>query len=102
MEELVSQLIVYLRGMWRFRWWGLALAWIIGIVGTAVVATMPDKYESTICDCNCAECNLELDVNESDEMNAIGIEQLLSDYDDTISLIPSNNERYERRNDSTE
>src|SRR5690606_20444825 len=47
MEELVSQLIVYLRGMWRFRWWGLALAWIIGIVGTAVVATMPDKYEST-------------------------------------------------------
>jgi lysine 2,3-aminomutase len=62
----------------------------------------PDKYESTICDRNCAECNLELDVNESDEMNAIGIEQLLSDYDDTISLIPSNNERYERRNNSTE
>lgn len=62
----------------------------------------PDKYESTICDRNCAECNLELDVKESDEINAIGIEQLLSDYDDTISLIPSNNERYERRNDSTE
>ncbi len=59
----------------------------------------PDKYASTVCDRKCDKCNLELDVAEGDEMNAIGIEQLLSDYDDTISLIPSNNERYERRNE---
>lgn len=47
MEELVRQLIGYLRGMWRFRWWGLALAWIVGIVGGVVIYLMPDKYESS-------------------------------------------------------
>ena len=46
MEELVAQLVGYLRGMWRFRWWGLMLAWVVGIVGGVVIYTMPDKYES--------------------------------------------------------
>lgn len=62
----------------------------------------PDKYETTICDRNCAKCNLELDVKGSDEFNAIGIEQLLSDYDETISLIPANNPRFERREEHGE
>lgn len=60
----------------------------------------PINYETTICDRNCKECNLELDVAGADEMNAIGIEKLLSDYDKTISLIPSNNERIERRDEN--
>lgn len=47
MEELVTQIIGYLRGMWRFRWWGLALAWVVGVVGGVVVYTMPDRYESS-------------------------------------------------------
>ena len=47
MEELVSQITGYLRGMWRFRWWGLALAWIVGIVAGVVIYKMPDKYESS-------------------------------------------------------
>lgn len=47
MEEVVSQLIGYLRGMWRFRWWGLALAWVVGIVAGVVIYKMPDKYESS-------------------------------------------------------
>jgi len=46
MEELVAQLVGYLRGMWRYRWWGLALAWVVGIVGGIAIYTMPDKYES--------------------------------------------------------
>ncbi len=46
MEELVTQIIGYLRGMWRYRWWGLALAWVVGIVGGVVIYTMPDTYES--------------------------------------------------------
>lgn len=58
----------------------------------------PEKYETTICDRNCEKCNLELDIKGSDEINAIGIEQLLSDYDNTISLIPSKNPRFKRRN----
>ncbi|WP_297359012.1 XrtA system polysaccharide chain length determinant [Thauera sp.] len=47
MEELVTQLIGYLRGMWRFRWWGLALAWVVGIAGSLTVYLMPDHYESS-------------------------------------------------------
>ena len=47
MEELYSQLIGYLRGMWRFRWWGLAFAWVVGVAGCFVIYAMPDRYEST-------------------------------------------------------
>ncbi|MGQ1948629.1 lysine 2,3-aminomutase [Geofilum sp. OHC36d9] len=60
----------------------------------------PDKYESTVCDRDCKNCTLELDIESGDEINAIGIEQLLSDYDETISLIPANNERFERREET--
>ncbi|MBL8464766.1 MAG: chain length-determining protein [Thauera sp.] len=47
MEELVTQIIGYLRGMWRFRWWGLALAWVVGFVGSLAIYFMPDRYESS-------------------------------------------------------
>lgn len=47
MEDLVTQIVGYLRGMWRYRWWGLALAWVVGIVGGAMIYLMPDKYESS-------------------------------------------------------
>lgn len=47
MEELFVQLVGYLRGMWRFRWWGLALSWLVGILGGVVIYMMPDKYESS-------------------------------------------------------
>ena len=57
----------------------------------------PEKYEKTFCDRDCEKCKLEIKLNENEEMDAIGIEKLLADYDDTISLIPQNNERYERR-----
>ncbi len=57
----------------------------------------PDRYESVFCDRNCGDCKLQLKLNEAEEINAIGIEKLLSDYDDTISLIPGNNDRMERR-----
>ncbi len=60
----------------------------------------PDSYEPKICDRNCDNCNLELNLNEIDESEAIGIEKLLSDSCDTISLIPEDNERVQRRDDN--
>ena len=36
MEELISQLTSIARGMWKFRWSGLVVAWVVGIVGTVV------------------------------------------------------------------
>ena len=57
----------------------------------------PDSYEPKWCDRNCGKCSLDLDLSRSDEAQAIGIEKLLSDSDDTISLYPEKNERIQRR-----
>ncbi|ARM31128.1 lysine 2,3-aminomutase [Prosthecochloris sp. HL-130-GSB] len=57
----------------------------------------PDSYEPTFCDRNCDSCDLLLNLDEPDETRAIGIEQLLSDYDQTISLVPASNARHSRR-----
>lgn len=57
----------------------------------------PDHYENKFCDRNCKNCTLELNLEESDEIQALGIEKLLSDSDESISLIPKNNERHNRR-----
>lgn len=57
----------------------------------------PDSYETRFCDRNCNDCNLELNIEEKNELEIIGIEKLLSDSNDTISLVPENNERIERR-----
>jgi lysine 2,3-aminomutase len=60
----------------------------------------PDSYEPKHCDRNCEKCNLELNTQEVDESEAIGIEKLLSDADNTISLFPENNERIQRREEN--
>jgi lysine 2,3-aminomutase len=57
----------------------------------------PDSYEPTFCDRNCDNCHLQLRLDESDEYNAEGIVQLLSDWDKTEALIPRNNKRHGRR-----
>ncbi len=59
----------------------------------------PDRYEQKMCDRECENCNLDLNLNEVDETRAIGIEKLLSDTDGTISLIPEDNERILRRDE---
>ena len=57
----------------------------------------PDSYEPNFCDRNCAECELDLALDEAEEHRAVGIEKLLADDDDTIALVPRNNARHERR-----
>lgn len=59
----------------------------------------PDSYEPVFCDRNCEKCELHLDLRGADEYNSTGIAELLSDADDTISLVPENNERMDRRDD---
>lgn len=57
----------------------------------------PDNYESNFCDRDCKNCNLELNLKGAEEYDAIGVEQLLADYDETISLVPARNSRLKRR-----
>jgi lysine 2,3-aminomutase len=59
----------------------------------------PDCYQAIYCDRNCEECSLQLKLDEADESKAVGIEKLLSDYDETITLVPQDTDRIDRRND---
>jgi len=46
MQEFLQQAAVTLRGIWKFRWQGLIVAWIAAILGVAVVWRIPDRYEA--------------------------------------------------------
>lgn len=47
MEELTRQSLIVLRGVWCWRWVGLAVAWLVGMVAAAVVWKIPDQYEAS-------------------------------------------------------
>ena len=47
MQKLTQQLKEELRSAWRFRWYAVAAAWCIGILGLGVVAWLPNIYEAT-------------------------------------------------------
>ena len=47
MQQLIDQILDYLRGMWQRRWIGLAVAWVVVIAGTVWVFRLPDQYEAS-------------------------------------------------------
>jgi polysaccharide chain length determinant protein (PEP-CTERM system associated) len=47
MDELIAEITTIARGMWRHRWMGLIVAWIATAIGSAIVLSVPDKYEAT-------------------------------------------------------
>ena len=47
MDELLQQVLDYLRGMWHRRWIGLAAAWLAAVIGVIVVYRIPNKYEAS-------------------------------------------------------
>lgn len=69
--------------------------------GVITTYAEPHSYKAKFCDRQCTTCDLQLNLEGADDnYNATGIERLLCDYDETISLTPAVNERMERRNDS--
>ncbi|AQT67097.1 L-lysine 2,3-aminomutase [Anaerohalosphaera lusitana] len=57
----------------------------------------PDSYEPWFCNRECGDCKLTLKLEDASEHKCVGIGKLLSDHDKTISLVPENNSRHERR-----
>jgi lysine 2,3-aminomutase len=57
----------------------------------------PDSYEPIFCDRKCDVCKLQLELDGADEARPVGVEKLLCDHDNTITLIPASNERMKRR-----
>ena len=47
MDELLGQVISVLKGMWKHRWAGMGVAWVVAIVGAVVVFSVPDRYEAS-------------------------------------------------------
>lgn len=47
MHEILGQVLGYLRGIWRFRWLVVAVAWAVAIVGWGYAAALPDEYRSS-------------------------------------------------------
>ena len=47
MDELIGQISTAARGMWKHRWLGMLVAWVVTLVGSVVVLSVPDKYEAS-------------------------------------------------------
>lgn len=47
MQELIEVALEYLRGVWRYRWYALVVAWAVACAGWAWVYMMPDRYAAS-------------------------------------------------------
>jgi polysaccharide chain length determinant protein (PEP-CTERM system associated) len=47
MDELVGQLLVYVKGIWKYRWVSVVIAWVVAIAGWIFVFQMPDNYQAS-------------------------------------------------------
>ena len=47
MNEIFSQIATAAKGMWKYRWSGLLIAWVATALGSMLVLSVPDKYEAT-------------------------------------------------------
>jgi polysaccharide chain length determinant protein (PEP-CTERM system associated) len=46
-QEIIAEIMEHLRGMRRYRWWGIGVAWIISIAGCFAIYAMEDVYEAS-------------------------------------------------------
>ena len=47
MKDIITEIMVILRGAWRYRWYAVVVAWIVAVLGWTAVQFIPDKYESS-------------------------------------------------------
>ena len=47
MDELIREATTILKGMWKHRWLGVIVAWLVAMVGVVTVLRIPDKYEAS-------------------------------------------------------
>jgi polysaccharide chain length determinant protein (PEP-CTERM system associated) len=47
MDQVLQQILGYAKAAWRRRWWGVAVAWLVCIVGWTWVMMIPDRYEAS-------------------------------------------------------
>ncbi|MFP5393734.1 MAG: chain length-determining protein, partial [Gammaproteobacteria bacterium] len=47
MEDLISQTLLHIRGIWKYRWIALTLMWALALAGWAKVFSMPSDYQTS-------------------------------------------------------
>lgn len=47
MYELLNRVTVVLRGMWKYRAFGMAMAWIVAAVVAGAIFMIPDRYQAS-------------------------------------------------------
>lgn len=47
MEELITQLLSLVKGVWKYRWYSVVIAWIVVLAGGAKVYSLPDDYQAS-------------------------------------------------------
>lgn len=47
MEDIISQLLASLKGIWKYRWHAIVTIWLVAAAGAVKVATLPDDYQTT-------------------------------------------------------
>jgi len=47
MDDLTTQLLTHLRGIWKYRWVAVIAAWVITIAGSYIVYELPDDYKAS-------------------------------------------------------
>ncbi|MDP1679260.1 MAG: chain length-determining protein, partial [Candidatus Nitrotoga sp.] len=47
MEELISLLLSYLKGIWKYRWYAVVIAWAVVLAGGFKVYSLPNNYEAS-------------------------------------------------------
>jgi len=62
----------------------------------------PDRYKHNQCNLKCDSCKLHLKLEAAQQREAIGIERLLSDYDETITLTPTSLETCKEKRQEVE
>lgn len=47
MEELINQLRSSLKGIWKYRWHAVMVAWLVAILGWIKIISLPDDYQTS-------------------------------------------------------
>lgn len=47
MEETINQVLFLLKGVWKYRWHAVIVAWAVALAGWVRVYTLPDDYQAT-------------------------------------------------------
>jgi len=47
MDDLTTQLLTHLKGIWKYRWVAVIAAWVITVAGSFIVYTLPDDYQAS-------------------------------------------------------